>query len=171
MSPWRAFRPPRHWRLAAALALGVALSACSEQAPPPAEAPHAAAPHHDHAAMQQAAGTVGGSQAPGPASQFQREMDVGMAQMMADMHAPGYSGDPDMDFLAMMVPHHQGAVDMARLVLLHGRDPVTRAMAEEIIAGQVVEIESMQRRLAALRAPNAVPAEAEFPVLGGTRGP
>ena len=103
-------------------------------------------------------------------SAFQRDMDTGMAHMMARMHAPGYSGNVDIDFLAMMVPHHQGAVDMARLVLVHGRDPATRMLAEEIIAGQTVEIQSMQRRLAMLRQPDPVAAEEAFPVLGGTRG-
>ena len=48
-------------------------------------------------------------------------MDAGMARMMQDMHSPGYTGQPDPDFLAMMIPHHEGAVDMARLVLIHGR--------------------------------------------------
>lgn len=104
-----------------------------------------------------------------PPSDFQREMDAGMAAMMSGMHGPGYTGDADIDFLAMMVPHHQGAVDMARLVLQHGRDPVTRQLAEEIIAGQTVEIESMQRRLALLRAPGRR-GHPEFPSLGGTRG-
>ncbi len=97
-------------------------------------------------------------------------MDTSMVAMMEAMHAPGYSGDPDVDFLAMMVPHHQGAVDMARLVLQHGRDPVTRQLAEEIIAGQTVEIDSMQRRLALLRKDVCAGAP-EFPSLGGTRGP
>jgi uncharacterized protein (DUF305 family) len=107
---------------------------------------------------------------PTPSSRFQQEMDTGMAAMMEGMHAPGYSGDPDVDFLAMMVPHHQGAVDMARLVLQHGRDPVTRQLAEEIIAGQTVEIDSMQRRLVLLRKDGGAGAP-EFPSLGGTRGP
>ena len=49
-------------------------------------------------------------------------MDAGMARMMQDMHSPGYTGQPDSDFLATMIPHHEGAVDMARLVLIHGRD-------------------------------------------------
>jgi uncharacterized protein (DUF305 family) len=111
-----------------------------------------------------------GALPPSPSSGFQQEMDAGMATMMEAMHAPGYSGNPDVDFLAMMVPHHRGAVDMARLVLQHGRDPVTRQLAEEIIAGQTVEIDSMQRRLALLR--KGAGAEApEFPSLGGTRGP
>ncbi len=101
---------------------------------------------------------------------FEREMNAGMARMMADMHAPGFSGQADADFLAMMIPHHAGAVDMARLVLQHGRDPVTRQLAEDIIASQTVEIESMTRRLAALRQP-AAGRKDEFPTLGGTRGP
>ena len=108
-----------------------------------------------------------------PANTFQREMDASMTQMMQAMHGPGYVGNADVDFLAMMIPHHAGAVDMARLVLQHGRDPATRQLAEEIIAGQTIEIESMTRRLAALRqrsVSSAAPA-VEFPSLGGTRGP
>ncbi|MEP7367479.1 MAG: DUF305 domain-containing protein, partial [Acidobacteriota bacterium] len=80
-------------------------------------------------------------------ARFAKEMDAGMERMMNDMHAPGYTGNADIDFLAMMIPHHEGAVEMARLVLIHGRDPLTRQLAEEIIAGQVVEIQGMKRRL------------------------
>ena len=103
-------------------------------------------------------------------ARFAREMDAGMEQMMRDMHAPGYSGSADIDFLAMMIPHHEGAVEMARLVLVHGRDPLTRKLAEDIIAGQVVEIEGMKRRLEILRA-GPEPGPGDFPALGGTRGP
>jgi uncharacterized protein (DUF305 family) len=99
---------------------------------------------------------------------FASEMEEAMAAMMSAMHAPAPSGDPDIDFLAMMIPHHAGAVDMARAVLRHGRDAATRRLAEEIIAGQTIEIEGMQRRLAALRQPGRGP---EYPALGGTRGP
>jgi uncharacterized protein (DUF305 family) len=88
--------------------------------------------------------------------------------MMGAMHAPAPTGNPDIDFLAMMIPHHVGAVDMARAVLRYGRDPATRQLAEEIIAGQTIEIEGMQRRLAALQDPRRAP---EYPALGGTRGP
>ena len=105
------------------------------------------------------------------AADFRRDMNMGMARMMQDMHAPGWSGNADIDFLAMMIPHHAGAVDMARLVLQHGRDPATRQLAEEIIAGQTVEIESMTRRLAALRRSGPAGRDEEFPSLGGTRGP
>ena len=94
-----------------------------------------------------------------------------MARMMQDMHGPGYVGNADVDFLAMMIPHHAGAVDMARLVLQHGRDPATRRLAEEIIAGQTIEIESMARRLAALRLPPGAAGADDYPSLGGTRGP
>jgi uncharacterized protein (DUF305 family) len=98
-----------------------------------------------------------------------REMDWDMQKMMADMHRPGYTGNADVDFLAMMIPHHQGAVDMARLLLIHGRDPLTRKLAEEIIASQTTEIAAMRARLEILRrAPDAGPGE--FPALNGTRG-
>lgn len=102
------------------------------------------------------------------AGPFADEMDAAMARMMRDMHGAAPTGNPDLDFLAMMIPHHAGAVDMARAVLRHGRDPATRRLAEDIIAGQTIEIEGMQRRLAALRRPRR---PGEFPALGGTRGP
>ena len=101
---------------------------------------------------------------------FAKAMDAGMEKMMHAMHGAGASGDADRDFLAMMIPHHEGAVEMARLVLVHGRDPVTRRLAEEIIAGQTAEIEGMKRRLAMLRG-GADPDPGGFPALGGTRGP
>jgi len=105
-----------------------------------------------------------------PFARFAKEMDAGMEKMMHGMHAPGYTGNPDADFLAMMIPHHEGAVEMARLVLVHGRDPLTRRLAEEIIAGQTAEIEGMKRRLAILRVrPDTDPGG--FPALGVTRGP
>lgn len=105
-------------------------------------------------------------------AQFKRfisEMDRGMQKMMADMHRPGYTGNADVDFLSMMIPHHQGAVDMARLLLIHGRDPLTRTLAEEIIASQTTEIAAMRARLEILRrAPDVGPDG--FPALEGTRG-
>ncbi|HQT30350.1 MAG TPA: DUF305 domain-containing protein [Thiobacillus sp.] len=101
---------------------------------------------------------------------FAGEMNVGMEKMMSDMHAPGYTGDPDIDFLAMMIPHHEGAVDMARLVLQHGNDPVTRKLAEDIVASQRVEIEGMRRRLDDLRRGASRIDPGGYPALGGTRG-
>lgn len=121
---------------------------------------------HDHPASGQAAA----AQSDPAYAKFAAEMKTGMERMMRDMHAPGYAGNADIDFLAMMIPHHEGAVEMARLLLIHGRDPATRRLAEDIIAGQVVEIEGMKRRLEILRA-GRKDDPAEFPALGGTRGP
>jgi hypothetical protein len=59
---------------------------------------------------------------------------------------------------------------MARLELLHGRDPLVRQLAEGIIASQQTEIDAMRARLEILQHRGAA-AEPEFPALGGTRGP
>jgi uncharacterized protein (DUF305 family) len=122
------------------------------------------AQHHPHGApaVDQTASAM--------SARFAAEMDAGMNKMMRDMHSPRYTGNPDVDFLAMMIPHHEGAVEMARLVLIHGRDPATRRLAEDIIASQVVEIEGMKRRLEILRK-HPVSEPGDFPALGGTRGP
>ena len=101
--------------------------------------------------------------------EFAAAMHAAMERMMRDMHAGASQGSADRDFLAMMIPHHEGAVEMARLVLVHGRDPATRRLAEDIIASQTVEIAGMKQRLALLA--RGSPAEPEFPALGGTRGP
>ena len=104
-----------------------------------------------------------------PPSRFEADMNTGMTRMMQDMHGPGYTGNPDADFLAMMIPHHEGAVDMARLVLIHGRDPLVRQIAEDIIASQTVEIAAMRGRMAVLRhGPNPEPGG--YPALGAVRG-
>jgi uncharacterized protein (DUF305 family) len=102
-------------------------------------------------------------------SDYHAGLHEAMTTMMQAMHATPVSADPDIDFLAMMIPHHEAAVEMARLVLLHGRDPLVRQLAEEIIVAQQVEIASMRNRLAVLRAGGG-PDAAASQALGGTRG-
>ncbi|KQN00203.1 hypothetical protein ASE82_17785 [Sphingomonas sp. Leaf230] len=58
------------------------------------------------------------------------------------------TGDPDTDFLRGMIPHHEGAVEMARAEIATGTDPKIRAMAEEVIRNQQAEIATMQTWLA-----------------------
>ena len=68
-----------------------------------------------------------------------RRMDEGMRIR--------HSGNADRDFAAMMIPHHQGAIDMAKAQLKFGKDPVLRRLAQGIIVEQQQEIEVMRRRL------------------------
>lgn len=105
-----------------------------------------------------------------PSGDFAKAMHASMDVMMREMEDAPMTGDPDLDFLAMMIPHHEGAVEMARLVLIHGQDPLVRQLAEEIIASQTAEIEAMRRRLKILQS-GPEPDPGGFPALHGTRGP
>jgi uncharacterized protein (DUF305 family) len=76
------------------------------------------------------------------------ELLASMETMHSAMTAVERSGDPDVDFVRLMLPHHLAAVDMARVQLLHGKDPQMRRLAQEIIADQQSEIELMSLWLA-----------------------
>jgi uncharacterized protein (DUF305 family) len=89
---------------------------------------------------------------------FQELMDQAMNRMHAGM-AISPSGDPDVDFARMMIPHHQGAVDMALVELRFGRDERLRRLAQGIIVEQRQEIEVMRAALShpAPGAPRPIP--------------
>ena len=74
-------------------------------------------------------------------------MQDAMQQMQNGMDLPA-TGDVDIDFARMMIPHHQGAIDMAKAELADGKDPELRALAEEIIAAQEKEIAFLKAWLA-----------------------
>ena len=74
---------------------------------------------------------------------FLSENDAAMNKMMADMTIKP-TGDVDRDFVAMMVPHHQGAIDMAKAELKYGHNEQLRRLAQQIVATQQREITVMQ---------------------------
>ena len=99
---------------------------------------------------QSATPTVGWP--PAPTVKFVASTEKPFDQLMADamnvmhrnMHKAEYSSDADYDFVTMMIPHHQGAIDMAKALLLYGKDPQMRRLAQEIITDQQSEIQLMQ---------------------------
>jgi uncharacterized protein (DUF305 family) len=122
-----------------ALAVLLVVSASRAQAP------------HEH--------EISPSQGPSPGiatESFTSAMMQAMEHMHRDMSIVP-SGDPDRDFAAMMIPHHQGAVDMAKVELQFGKNPVLRRLAQGIIVEQLQEIEVMQRELRQLPAASREP--------------
>ena len=74
---------------------------------------------------------------------FVAENEAAMSKMMAAMSVKP-SGDVDRDFVATMVPHHQGAIEMAQAELRHGHNEQLRRIAQEIIIDQTQEIAAMR---------------------------
>jgi uncharacterized protein (DUF305 family) len=124
--PIRHFAPIAAGTLAIALAAATALLALAHDGP-----------HSGPKNCETPAADVGGD---GP---FLAENDAAMKKMMSGMAARP-TGDVDGDFVAMMVPHHQGAIDMAVAVLRYGRNAQIRRLAQEIIVTQQDEIAAMR---------------------------
>ena len=99
---------------------------------------------HQTAFLLSAAALVAAaSPTPKPASEFAREMNVAMGRMMDGMQIRR-TGNVDRDFAAMMIPHHQGAMDMAIAELRYGTNPQLKRIAQEIIVDQQQEIAAMR---------------------------
>ena len=75
------------------------------------------------------------------------ELIASMDKMHMAMGAVKPSGNSDVDFVRLMLPHHQAALDMAKTQLVYGKDAQMRRLAQEIITDQQLEIELMQRWL------------------------
>nr|WP_052392013.1 DUF305 domain-containing protein [Paraburkholderia bannensis] len=89
------------------------------------------------ASVAKAAGPITDAEA-----MYLKENDAAMTRMMNGM-SPRPSGDVDLDFVAMMVPHHQGAIDMAEAELRYGKNEQLRRIAQEIVVEQQQEIVAM----------------------------
>ncbi len=79
-----------------------------------------------------------------------RALQAAHVAMSERMSSVPLTGDPDRDFLAQMIPHHEGAIDMSKVLLKDGVRPEVRRLAQEIIAHQQGEIEMMRRWVEAI---------------------
>jgi len=99
----------------------------------------------DHGAMDMGAKAPA---SPADAAPSSAAFAAANAKMHEAMAIP-FTGNADVDFVRGMIGHHQGAIDMAKIELEHGKDPEIRALAERIIAAQEGEIAMMRAWLAA----------------------
>ena len=95
--------------------------------------------HGEHGQMQMQAGAA-------PSASAEGYMDA-MAKMNQEMSSMQMSGDPDVDFARMMIPHHQSAINMARIKLENGKDETLKALAQKVIEDQQREIDELQKWL------------------------
>lgn len=100
---------------------------------------------------------------------FLRENSAAMDRMMAGM-AVKPTGDVDADFVAMMIPHHQGAIDMAMAELRYGKNEQLRRLAQEIVVDQQQEIVTMRLALGQ-PLPASAPAPTQAPAAGSSMSP
>lgn len=78
-----------------------------------------------------------------PGDEAHTALMAGMDRMNADMMVGGTAADLDVAFACSMIPHHRGAIDMAKAELQYGDDPWTRTLAEQIIVAQEKEVAEM----------------------------
>jgi uncharacterized protein (DUF305 family) len=88
------------------------------------------------------------SQAHSDDAEFMERMNASMTAMNGSMKAAAMNGNVDHDFAAMMIPHHEGAIEMAKAELSFGKDPTMRRLAQEILVDQKSEIDAMNLWLA-----------------------
>ena len=89
-------------------------------------------------------GSMGGVSMPDGMSEASKVYMDAMRKMDGPMMTALQAGDPDIAFVRAMIPHHQGAIDMAKAVLAHGKDAQVKAWASQIINAQEAEIAEMQ---------------------------
>jgi hypothetical protein len=106
------------------------------------------------AAGLSAAAPIGKAQPSAAETSFLAENQTAMDKMMAAMDVKP-AGDVDQDFVAMMIPHHQGAIDMAQAELRYGHNEQLRRIAQEIIVEQQQEIVAMRLALGQPLPPSA----------------
>jgi hypothetical protein len=138
------------------LLLGIASIAagCGAQ---PVQRPTASAALSPHAAgMAMSAKPPAGPFIIDTAKSSGQLLSEAMAVMSRDMTRAPMTENPDHDFASMMIPHHQGAIDMAKVEVLYGKDPVLRRLAQEIIVTQDSEIAVMRMQLPKLSSPSSI---------------
>lgn len=131
------------YALAGAIALGLLLPAAAQMS----HDGHGT-PAMDHGAAGMDHGAHGATAVRGDQGPSSKAFAEANAKMHAAMDIT-FSGDADVDFVKGMIAHHEGAIDMARILLEHGKDPELRALAEGIIAAQESEVATMRAWLAA----------------------